>query len=307
MNVITVGNLIGVVLDHISLKAFVAVADTKSFSRAAELLFITQPAVSKRIKALEDFLDAKLLDRSGHSALLTSQGEELYRRARQILEQVEDAKKAISNLNDNVAGTLSMGTSHHIGLHRLPKLLQSYIGSYPNVRPQISFIGSEEVYSSVERGELDLGIVTLPPYENDHVRQIELWEDPLEFVISKNHPLLTKKKVVLQDLVDITAILPAKNTFTRSIVEELFVKESLSIDINIETNYLETIKKMVSIGLGWSVLPRTMIGSSASGDDVCAIPIKHPMQRRLGVVLNKSRTISNAAKVMLELLQKYSQ
>lgn len=294
-------------MDHISLKAFVAVADTKSFSRAAEQLFITQPAVSKRVKALEGFLDAKLLDRSGHSALLTSQGEELYKRAKQILEQVEDAKKAISNLNHNVAGTLSMGTSHHIGLHRLPKILQSYINSYPSVRPQISFIGSEEVYSCVERGELDLGIVTLPPYENEKIKQIQLWDDPLEFVIGKGHPLLNKKRVVLSDLVNVTAILPAKNTFTRSIVEDLFIKDNLSIDINIETNYLETIKKMVSIGLGWSVLPRTMIDKGGVDDQVCSIPINHSIQRRLGVVYNESRTLSNAARVMLELLQEYSE
>lgn len=294
-------------MDHISLKAFIAVADTHSFSRAAEQLFITQPAVSKRIKALEDFLDTKLLDRSGHSTLLTTQGEELYGRAKQILQQVEDAKKAISNLNDNVAGTLSMGTSHHIGLHRLPKLLQSYINSYPDVRPQISFISSEEVYSCVERGELDLGIVTLPPYENEKIKQIKLWDDPLEFVIAKEHPLLEKNRVVLRDLVDVTAILPAKNTFTRSIVQDLFIKENLSIDINIETNYLETIKKMVSIGLGWSVLPRTMIDDEVRAIALANIGDKKQLQRTLGVVYNKSRTLSNASRVMLELLQKYSE
>ena len=285
-------------MDHISLKAFIAVADTKSFSRAAEQLYITQPAVSKRIKALEEFLDTKLLDRSGHTALLTAQGEELYRRARIILGEIDDAKKAIDNLSENIAGTLSMGTSHHIGLHRLPKLLQLYVNSYPNVRPQISFIGSEEVYSCVDNGELDLGIVTLPPHENPMISQIELWDDPLVFVIGKDHSLLEQKPLTLCDLVDITAILPAKNTFTRSLVEELFEKEGLSIDINIETNYLETIKKMVSIGLGWSVLPRTMID-----DEIRAIPIECPISRKLGVVFNKNRTLSNAARVMLELLQ----
>ncbi len=286
-------------MDHTSLKVFIAVADTKSFSRAAEQMFITQPAVSKRIKALEDFLNTKLIDRSGHTALLTAQGQELYKRAKVILGQIEDAKKAVDNLNENIAGTLSMGTSHHIGLHRLPKLLQLYISSYPNVRPQISFIGSEEVYSSVQQGNLDLGIVTLPPYENPMIEQIQLWDDPLGFVIGKNHPLLKKKNVSLLDLVDVTAILPAKNTFTRSLVEEIFVKQGLSVDINIETNYLETIKKMVSIGLGWSVLPKTMID-----DEVCAISINCPISRKLGVVYNKNRTLSNAAKMMLDLLQK---
>lgn len=285
-------------MDHTSLKVFIAVADTKSFSRAAEQMFITQPAVSKRIKSLEEFLNTKLIDRSGHTALLTIQGEELYKRAKQILGQIDDAKKAIDNLGENVAGTLTMGTSHHIGLHRLPKLLQIYIESYPDVRPQISFIGSEEVYSKVEQGILDLGIVTLPSNENPNIQQIPLWDDPMEFVIGVNHPLTQSKLASLSDLVDITAILPAKETYTRSLVEEIFINEGLSIDINIETNYLETIKKMVSIGLGWSVLPRTMID-----DEVCAIPINCPITRKLGVVLNKNRTLSNAARVMLGLLQ----
>ncbi|THB70783.1 MAG: LysR family transcriptional regulator [Gammaproteobacteria bacterium] len=287
-------------MDHTSLKVFIAVADTRSFSRAAELMFITQPAVSKRIKALEEFLDTRLIDRSGHTALLTAQGAELYKRARIILSEIEDAKKAIDNLSTNIAGTLSMGTSHHIGLHRLPVLLQQYIKSYPDVRPQISFIGSEEVYSDVVQGSLDLGIVTLPPNDTPDIERVSLWNDPLEFVIGRDHLLAKKSDVSLEDLVDITAILPAKNTFTRSLVEDIFVEEGLSIDINIETNYLETIKKMVSIGLGWSVLPRTMLDPS-----VCRIPIDYKIKRSLGVVYSKNRTLSNAARAMLELLKQH--
>src|SRR5699024_10601763 len=109
-------------------------------------LHLTQPAVSKRIATLEDQLDARLFDRIGRRVTLTEAGRLLLPRARQILEMVDDSRRALSNLSGNVAGSLTMATSHHVGLHRLPPILKAYVRAHPEVRLDMRFLGSEEAY-----------------------------------------------------------------------------------------------------------------------------------------------------------------
>ncbi|MCP4127181.1 MAG: LysR family transcriptional regulator, partial [Gammaproteobacteria bacterium] len=113
-------------MDINTLKAFVAVAETNSFSLAAERIYLTQPAVSKRIAALETELGVKLFDRMGKSTILNEAGHRLLPRATNMLQEMEDIQRSISNLSGDVGGTLTMGTSHHIGLHRLPSILRRF-------------------------------------------------------------------------------------------------------------------------------------------------------------------------------------
>ena len=175
-------------MDIASLKAFIAVADTQSFSLAAEQLFLTQPAISKRVSTLEGELDVRLFDRIGRSVSLTEAGEALLPRARTILLEVEDSVRALSNLSGEVHGTLRFGTSHHIGLHRLPPFLKRFIRHHPQVRLDIRFMDSEEACAAVEHGELELAIVTLPPAPAPSLLLQQIWDDPLAIVVSRGHP-----------------------------------------------------------------------------------------------------------------------
>ncbi|MDH5778224.1 MAG: LysR family transcriptional regulator, partial [Gammaproteobacteria bacterium] len=131
-------------MDLNNLTTFVAVAETGSFSQTSEQLFLTQPAISKRIAALEDELGTSLFDRIGRSVSLTEAGQALLPRAHKILLEVEDSRRAISNLSGNISGKLSIGTSHHIGLHRLPPVLRQFNIAYPDVELDIHFMDSEE-------------------------------------------------------------------------------------------------------------------------------------------------------------------
>ena len=149
-------------MDIDSLQAFIAVAENQSFSLAAEHLYLTQPAISKRIAALESELDTRLFDRIGRKVELTESGNALLPRARNILLDVEDSRRAISNLSGKITGKLSIGTSHHIGLHRLPPVLRSFTKKYPEVELDLHFMDSEEACQAVAHGDLELGIVTLP-------------------------------------------------------------------------------------------------------------------------------------------------
>ncbi|MCH9782731.1 MAG: LysR family transcriptional regulator [Gammaproteobacteria bacterium] len=278
--------------------AFLAVAESGSFSTAAERLFLTQPAVSKRIAQLEQQLGTRLFDRVGRRIRLTEAGEALLPRARQVLLDLEDMGRAISNLTGTVSGTLRIGTSHHIGLHRLPPVLRRFSREYPDVKLDIHFIDSEEAWEAVLHGDLEMGVVTLPPQPDPRLHSQAVWQDPLVFMAAPEHPLARLDRVTLETLTGYSAILPSPVTFTRRIVESLFEEQALTLNISMSTNYLETIHMMVSIGLGWSVLPETMLDDSVVRLNVdTALPV-----RRLGVVTHPGRSRSNAAGAFLDIL-----
>ncbi|MEP5053074.1 MAG: LysR family transcriptional regulator [Alloalcanivorax venustensis] len=285
-------------MDTQALTAFLAVAESGSFSTAAERLFITQPAVSKRIAQLEQQLGTRLFDRVGRRIRLTEAGEALLPRARQVLLDLEDMGRAISNLTGTVSGTLRIGTSHHIGLHRLPPVLRRFSREYPDVKLDIHFIDSEEAWEAVLHGDLEMGVVTLPPQPDPRLHSQAVWQDPLVFMAAPEHPLARLERVPLETLTGYSAILPPPVTFTRRIVESLFEEQALTLNISMSTNYLETIHMMVSIGLGWSVLPETMLDDSVVRLNVdTALPV-----RRLGVVTHPGRSRSNAAGAFLDIL-----
>ena len=197
-----------------------------------------------------------------------------------------------------MTGILKIGTSHHIGLHRLPPTLRAFSQQYPQVQLDIQFIDSEAAYEAVLSGDLELGIVTLPPIADNRLVAEEIWDDPLAFVAGKDHVLAQKAYIHLSDLTAHPAILPSLNTFTRQIAAELFQKAGLNLNVTMTTNYLETIRMMVSIGLGWSVLPASM-----ANEEMVILPLHRvDMHRTLGVVYHPRRTLSRAAGAMLAIL-----
>ncbi len=289
-------------MDIEDLQAFLAVADAGSFSRAADRLFLTQPAVSKRVAQLEAELDTRLFDRVGRQVSLTEAGRALLPRARDILQALEDTRRALGNLAGRVAGPLRVATSHHIGLHRLPPVLRAYAARWPEVELDLQFMDSEEACQAVRRGERELGIVTLPADPPAELERRLIWPDPLVFVVGPDHPLAQRCRVTPATLCAHPAVLPARGTYTREVIEAAFAPLGQIIPVRLETNYLETIKMMVNVGLGWSVLPRTMLGRELVPLTVRGISLA----RRLGVVWHGRRTLSNAAEAMLASLAEHA-
>lgn len=281
------------------LRAFLVVAETASFSRAAEELHLTQPAVSKRIAQLEDELDTRLLDRIGRQVSLTEAGRALLPRARHILSEMEDSQRAIQNLAGEVAGQLRLGTSHHVGQHHLPTILRNYSARYPQVELDLHFLDSETACAEVSQGDLELAVITLPTTPPAELVAVPIWNDPLCFVCGQAHALAHVKQIAAKDLVRHPALLPARQTTTREILERSFAPLGAHIKTSLSTNYLETLKTMASIGLGWSLLPRTLVDDSLHEFKVRGVQLK----RKLGVVHHRTRTLSNAAREIITLLQ----
>lgn len=286
-------------MDLAGLQAFVAVADTGSFSEAGARLHLTQPAVSKRIAALEAQLGAPLFDRIGRGIAPTEAGRALLPRARRILGELDDARRLLDTLGATVGGRLSLATSHHVGLHRLPPALRAFTRAHPQVALDLRFLDSDAACEDVLHGHSELAVVTLAPQLAPALRGVPVWDDPLEFVAAPDHPLAGRDRLALADVARHPAVLPDPGTFTHRIVADLFAREGLAPDLRMTTNHLETIKMLAATGLAWSVLPGTMLDAQ-----LATLPLPGVrLSRRLGYVVHAGRTLSNAARAFLETLE----
>lgn len=287
-------------MDTQHLLAFIAIAETGSFSAAGDRLHLTQPAISKRIAILEEQLNTALFDRIGRHVSLTQAGHTLLPRAQSILQEVSATRRAIADLTGDVRGKLSIATSHHIGLHRLPPYLRDFSQQYPEVTLDLHFLDSEQAYHEILQNRFELAVITLSTEEDARVTADKIWDDQLRFVASPNHPLAHTQNLTLGNLTHYQAIMPDTNTYTTRLIKTLFDQQQQSLNITMVTNHLDTIKMMVAIGLGWGVLPERMIDN-----ELTVLSIEHPLlTRSLGCIYHRQRSLSNAARAFLTILKK---
>lgn len=288
-------------MDITDIETFMAVSELGSFSRAAEQMHLTQPAISKRIAALETEVGARLFDRIGRKVTQTEAGRTLASRAQSILMAVADVKTSISNLDGTVSGPLHIATSHHIGLHRLPTALRYLNLNHPEVTLDLKFMDSEQACHAVTQGKVELAVVTLPSAADKNLHKQAVWQDPLRIVVAPDHELAKIKHATLKELLAYSAIMPGAGTFTREIILKVFGRYAKQIDVAIATNYMEVLKMLTVVGLGWSALPETMIDESLIVVQIKDMSIK----RELGIVWHKQRTLSNAAKLLIDIISKH--
>jgi len=283
------------------LQAFIAVQETGSVSKAAEFLHLTQPAITRRIQSLENTLGTQLFDRVGKTLALSPAGAVFLGHARHLLAAREDARRAITDLGTTVAGPLRLVTSHHIGLHRLAPVLKDFARAFPDVTLDIHFEDSEAAHDLVRSASRELAVVTLDPQGTRDLAYEPIWPDPLEFVVARDHQWADQPQTELAQLALEPAILPDLSTYTGRLVVRLFERHGLNLRTSMSTNYLETIGMLVATGLGWSVLPRTLLNPQLAR---LATTVDVP-ERMLGAVTNPARTISNAGQAFLTVLRRH--
>ncbi len=286
-------------MDTELLNTFLAVARNRSFTLAARELRLTQPAVSKRIDRLEQLLGTSLFDRIGPHVLLTDAGKLLLDKAPGVLVAVEDCQRQISDLGGSVSGSLSIGTSHYIGLHRLPPVLLKFQEAFPRVDLQLEFIDSEQAYEMVLAGTIEMALMTLPENRDSRVVTQVLWQEELQLVCHEDYPLACKKRISRQDFSDYPCILPGAHSFPRDLFEARLRSNRIPVGQVKSAHYLEIIAKLVAAKLGWGLLPETLVKAPLVTLDLAGTA----MRRDLGLLYRTNRTLSNAARSLLAMLQ----
>lgn len=285
-------------MDISYLKTFLSIAATGSFSRSAELIHLSQPAITKRIQALETELEVKLFDRIGRRVSLTEAGRLFEPRARRLVNELDETISSLQSLGGDIGGKLSIGISHHLGLHRLPAVLRAFCLANPRVQLDISFMDSERAHEAVARGDVELAAITLAGEPATQIESILLWRDRLSFVCSRDHALAAKPAPNLRTLAALPCCLPSSATYTGRIIQACFQREGLVLQPALETNYMETLARMTEIGLGWSVLPETLASASPT---LTRLQVPVALSRNLGLIVNRQRTRSRAARAFIDM------
>ncbi len=289
-------------MDYDQLASFLEVAKLQSFSRAAEKIYRTQPAISAQVRLLEQECGEKLFDRSGKKVMLTAAGEILRRYAEKLLELQKEALQAIAELNQTPRGKLYIGANEATCLYVLPKTFARFKQLYPLVQISIYRNFSHKILQKVQERAVDFGIVTLPQTANN-MEVIPVFRDEVQVVVPKSHPLAKSRSVTMEEVAHYPLILP-KTGRTRVVMDRLLRDYRDHLQISMELASVETIKKFVGAGLGISLISRTYAQPEVAAGILKLIPLEgQKLFRELGLIYRRDRSLSLPAKVFIEVVR----
>lgn len=283
------------------LRILKAIAEQGSFKKAADVLFVTQPAVSLQIQNLEKQLEITIFDRGGRKALLTEAGKILLDYCQRILNQCDEACKAVEDLNSLQGGTLVIGASQTTGTYLMPRMIGLFRQKYPDVSVQLQVHSTRRTGWSVANGQIDLGIIggQLPSELESLLNIIPYATDELALVLPSQHKLAKEKELSKEDLYKINFVTLDSQSTTRKVVDKLLRDSGLDVKrlkIEMELNSLEAIKNAVQSGLGAAFLPVISIEKELSSGTIHKPNISDlGVKRELKLITNPSRYTSKAS------------
>ncbi|HOD48946.1 MAG TPA: LysR family transcriptional regulator [Candidatus Hydrogenedentes bacterium] len=280
-----------------ALRCFCAVIEEESFRKAAERLRRSQPAISQQVKALEKELGHLLLERK--TCRLTPVGSLLYDRARHILNETESLSRELEDFDETQAGELRVGTSDTTALYVLPEVVLQFALAMPQTHLVMVNRPSHAIAEQVARGELDLGIVTLP-VDNDELIERDLFEQQLVLVVPSNHALASRNRVNLSELSEEPFLMLNPHTRTGTVLQAFFTREAFAPQVVLDSGSFEVIKRYVGEGIGVAFLPSVAITPEDRGLAIVHVPGLPRV--RIGVIQRRHAYHTKAEMAFLELL-----
>jgi|SRR6185312_3993303 len=282
-----------------TLRVFMTVASERSFSRAAEKLERTQPAVSLALQRLEAELGEKLLDRSAKDVVLTDAGRTVLEYARRFQNLESELENSIAELRDHSAGRLVIGANESTGLYLL-RHIQRYRRMFPKVQVQVRRSFSSRIPAEIVDGNLELGVISYQP-RDDRLQSRVIFTDSLAFVVSPKHRLAKRSVVSLNELGDETFI--AHNVLSpyREIVLRVFQEQGVRLKMDIEMPTVEMIRWMVEENQGVAFLPRMCVQQEIAEKRLMAVRVPEiEVERKIWLVQPARRAVSYAADAFLK-------
>ncbi len=285
------------------LKAFVAVAKTRSFAEACEQIHLSQPALSIAIKNLEEAVGGRLLERSTRVLALTPEGEEFFPVAQRLLSDWDRAVEDLHNLFALRRGKLTIGAMPSFASSLLPSVLKTYRERHPDINVAVDDVIAEDVVEMVRSGHVELG-VTFEPRDMGDLYFEPLFTDKFVAVLPAGHPLLEQSEVEWQALQDYDLIFLQKPSNIRMLVEQTLQQHGMQLMTPaFETHQLASMGRMVVSGLGVSVVPALSEIQMREMGAECRPMVAPVITRNVGVIARKRYPLSVAAQAMLEVLK----
>lgn len=282
-------------MDLIKFKSFLTVTKFRSFSKAAETLFFSQPAISAHIKELEYEYDTKLFNRVGRNIELTKSGKALVYYIESILDTFEESKNAINNLKEAGEGKISIGTSSLPGAHLVPEFLSKYKSQYPDVTFDVTMLKAMKIRDLVSKKKLDVGIIGSQDSEHEDAMLVEetIGRDEMVLAIPNTHPLAGKEKISIWKLKNLELIVSFKNTLNRHVINKLFLKYNIPYVIKHEIDDKAMKISMVQHGLGCAFFMYSEIKRETESKWVSILRIEEEeLYRDIVLIRRKDTTMS---------------
>lgn len=287
------------------LRGFFEVARERSFTRAAERLFLTQPAISLQLKALEEELGQALFERGRKSVRLTPAGEILFGYVREVFSRLEEARNEIDALGRLLGGRLVIGTSDTNCTYILPPVLETFRQRYPGVELDIRNRMSAEVGQLVLDHEVDFGLATLPVRHRDLVCE-GLFGRRDVLVCPPGHEMAGRKFVQFRTLAQYPLLVLERGSTSRRLLEDALRAAGLELQTAMNLGGIEVIKRFVEIGLGLALVPRFAVRAEVETGRVAAVEVRGLETRAVGLVEHRGRQRSPAAEAFVGLLRDYT-
>ena len=282
------------------LRIFKAIAYEKSFTRAAELLFVSQPSLSKQIKTLENRLGILLLNRKNNKITLTEAGTVFLQYSERVLALCEESCRALNDLKDGERGNLRVGASQTIGAYLMPRVLSLFAQSYPQINLNIQVDSTQIIAKKVVEQIIDIAVVggDIPTGLKKKLKIENFVEDELILIIPKSHPFATKKQIIKEDLYHLNFITLNSNSTIYKFIDNILIQNNIQtkqFNITMQLNSIEAIKTAVSLGLGAAFVSSSSIEKEIELKTVEIIKIENiKITRTLSIITNPESHRSKA-------------
>jgi DNA-binding transcriptional LysR family regulator len=289
-------------MDFEQLKAFVEVARNASFSRAAEKLFRTQPAISAQIRALEEDVGARLFDRAGGRVTLTAGGKLFLEYAEEALQARRNIIRAVAEVARTPRGELVVSANEATYLYILPQVFAQFKRKYPRVSVSIARNKRSRTLEAVLAQEVDFGVTT-QPINDPRLTIVPVHQDEMVVITPVGHPLAAKRTMQFAQIAAFPLILP-KQGRTRDAIDQLFARRSLKPEISMELESSELIKRFTAAGVGVGILARSNTMAESAAGLLGVVELEDVrIARDLVLVYRKDKSLSRAAQAFIEIMQ----
>jgi DNA-binding transcriptional LysR family regulator len=286
-----------------SLKVFCDLAETESFTKAAQINEVTQSAVSQQISALERLFKSLLIERSKKKFRLTREGQVLYEYSKQIIQTYDSLHHRLQELKDIISGTIRVATIYSIGLHDLPIYLKKFLKLFPTVNVHVEYRRANQVYEDVLGNVVDLGLVAYPT-KDPKLELIPLRKDTLVLICHPQHPLAKNKTVKLSQLAGQKFISFEPDIPTRKAIDKIFKDHNVEVQSVMEFDNIETVKRAVEIEAGVSIVPQATITQEVNKQTLAEVRIEGvELYRPLAALYKKNKVLSPAMKQFIHILK----
>src|SRR6185503_2586618 len=284
------------------LQVFLTIAAEKSFSRAAERLLRTQPAVSLALQRLEAELGEKLIDRSAKELVLTDAGFTVLEYARRFESLRHELENSLAELRDKSSGRLIIGANESTTLYLLQHI-GNFRKLYPKVKVQVRRSFSNKIPTELLNGNLELGVISYDPEDERLISKV-IYSDSLVFVVSPQHRFADRKSVAITELDRETFIAHNVVSPYRDVVLREFQRHKVPLNMDVEMPTVETIRKLVQNNEGVAFMPRMCVGPELEQGTLRAVKVDElNVERKIRLVYPARRALSHAAKAFLEVIQ----